>query len=159
MAKRRAKRQPGVACIGNDIVTNDGRNVIASFGSPSEAKRAAREMVAPAGSTVESTAFSIIAMDFEDAGEFWSVVNVDAAMQSDLESETDDEVVKLLTKRTAAQVERAHRRSAAAKQVDRSFSHRGKSYGAGHYVVRDGESTLVLSAEDFELQYRPASSK
>ena len=144
--------------VGNAVLDNG--KTIDQGSEHGDAVRAAQDRAKPSSAVgFRQTANLVVAVDFEDAAPFLSIVDVEAAIAADVAVESDAEAVNALLRRNAAEVESAHQVEVAVKFPDHPFEHAGREYAAGDAVVRYEDGTIeAFALADFAKLFRAKNS-
>lgn len=145
------------SCVAKGNELFQGGKSVGTFDSHKDAVEAAQGMIdgAKSRATVRATAFAEIALNFEKASDFVTIVDVDTARASDLAAESDESVIKALMRRKPADVVVAHQQSVRAMAVDRPFTFKGNQFLEGDFVVLNSDGGVEAhSAEDFAKLFK-----
>lgn len=153
----------GHAVVGDAVYSGGdvGRDPIETAGDHSEATAIAIDRSSAGGKSkaaVAATAYTEVALDFDDAETYLVNVDLDAARAADLREAvtagaTDAEIAAL-NKRTDAAVRKAHQKTVRIKVADRAGRHGGVPYAAGAGIVQDASGHVsVVSAAELKAGY------
>ncbi len=134
-----------------------GTKVIDNGSDHTDATRAAQDRSKGAGGSVmlEPTAHVVVALGFNTAKAYSKVVDVQAAMASDVAAVADPTEVAALMKRKPAEVEKAHAVEVRATFPSDEFRHGGHDWPVGSAVVLYPDKTIeALSAADFAKSFK-----
>lgn len=109
--------------------------------------------------TPAATAYTEVALSFDDAREFFRVVDLDKARAVDLRQAVADEAtvkeIATLTARTDQEVSDAHAVIVKAQPASRAGRHGGIPYAEGDFIVNDPvQGITVVSAKNFGKLYK-----